>query len=1279
MEKDGQYAVSDPDFFASSFYGEGGLRVLTYTDRPIYRPGDRVFFKSIFRNFANNRYATAGGGATFSVLDEAGKFVIENQPVQVGGVATGAGDFELPNHANVSLGTYSLLINRGGKSYSSEFQVEAYKKPKFIVRVKAPKSAFRKSETIPVHINARYYYGKPLSEATINVRVFRAPKYDFSPVGHFDFEAASAFLGQTGGATKRDLVLDKNAKLDGDGSFKLSIEPEKVDQDYTYTVLATVTAPDQTLTGRTSFAVHRSPFYIRVRQDNAVYNPDENAKIAIELVPYDRTLTKEARVKLLKGRDVTATLYKRSFYWISQESPREKVKRYDAQTDEKGRAEFSVALPSSGHFALILEADGPGGTTTDSTVTMWASGKQDSIAEPFKNLVLKPGKDIYRPGETAEVLVMSPAADGHIFLTLEGTDLFKQETIQLKGNTLKYKIKIEEGMSPNFVLAAGQFHDGSLYKSEIKIVAPPADKFLKVKVASNKPVYRPGEKVTLDLSTLDSNGKGRGAEVSVAVVDAALYQLASDRTPDMVRFFYHPRRNNILTSFSSSFRFFGYAEDKRLKLALGRRGEPALTAIKEEPESRKNFKDQAFWSARVNTNDAGKASVSFTLPDNLTEWKVTARAITKDTSIGETRTSFIARKDLMLEAGVPAYMLREREQSVVATVTNLTKQDQNVTVAASTENADVVGERTKSLALKAGAAGFVNFKVKAGKGDTARVKLKATSGKLYDTTIHTIPLKPFGLERVVSRTVRLKEGEDESTAELKLPGKHTDASFEVRLSPGTGMAIRQALEYLAGYPYGCVEQTMSRFMPLMGASRAGYVNPRLKAKLPDMVRVGLVTLAGFQRGDGGYGWFGADKSSDPMMTAYVYRGLATAKALGYDVKSRDLNRARNFLSSSLNNQNLPPFARAYILYSLSEGGKVAASMANKLYETADKQTEYGRVLTALVLIKQGGGQNIGRARDLTRSVIDKLDLADTADGAYFGDRAYRSSYGAWDRDLVETTAAALTAALRLDLDDEITERLATTLLINRRGRGWGNSRDTAWAVLALTEKLQKEREEEAPADLALGLNGGEFKTLTVQPGTIAKDELTVPFASTALKKGTNKLKLEKSNGLAFYATALLKFFDTSDSFDRESQGISIDRRFAKVTVRETDSGLEISHSPTPNFAQGDLVMVRIRITRDGKEDTYFMIEDHIPPGFSVLRRDDEYYGKDRLREFESRQIYDDRAVFFAAGPRKELTVRYFLRADLPGKYAVMPARASLMYYPEIRGSSRDDSVSIAPK
>ena len=103
------------------------------------------------------------------------------------------------------------------------------------------------------------------------------------------------------------------------------------------------------------------------------------------------------------------------------------------------------------------------------------------------------------------------------------------------------------------------------------------------------------------------------------------------------------------------------------------------------------------------------------------------------------------------------------------------------------------------------------------------------------------------------------------------------------------------------------------------------------------------------------------------------------------------------------------------------------------------------------------------------------------------------------------------------------------------------------------------------------------------------------------------------------------------------------------------------------------------IAQHRKAGDYIMIEDAIPPGFSVVKRDGEYYSARYAKEYSQRQIYDDKAVFFIKGPAESAVIRYFLRADIPGSYAALPASACLMYYPDVSGSGSNDVLSVSTK
>ena len=108
---------------------------------------------------------------------------------------------------------------------------------------------------------------------------------------------------------------------------------------------------------------------------------------------------------------------------------------------------------------------------------------------------------------------------------------------------------------------------------------------------------------------------------------------------------------------------------------------------------------------------------------------------------------------------------------------------------------------------------------------------------------------------------------------------------KITLSPTIGTALYGALDSLIGYPYGCVEQTMSRFLPAMVVGRSvealGVLRPDLKKKIPEIASRSFAKLEEMQHPDGGWGWWTYDQS-EPFMTAYVLDGLHEASAAGYD-------------------------------------------------------------------------------------------------------------------------------------------------------------------------------------------------------------------------------------------------------------------------------------------------------------------------------------------------------------------------------------------------------------
>lgn len=1265
VNHENQYAVSDPSFYSSSFFSEGGIKAYLYTERPVYRPGDDIYFKGIVRNFKKDSYFPTSGKATIDVFTINGESITTGIEVSLSKNGTFDGSFKAPEGEDVFLGIYNLVLNYEGKTYATEFSIDAYRKPSFLVKVKPEKQTYIKGEKVKFDISAAYYHGKPLSGVEVEYQIFRKAKFDFSPVGTLNWEGTDSYLTSKENAGRREFIKSDKGNLDRSGNLNIAFVPDNVSEDFVYSVVASVRDSDMTLSGAGSFSVNRSAIFLRVKKENQVFEPGADVNIITEAVAYDKSLSKEDFVREISNRKIKAILFKRKFQGISQEAERKKVDTISEKTNEEGKAQFKFKLGDKGHYVVRFEVTDSNGSETFTETMLWSSAKSDSIEIPLKDLSLTPSKDIYSIGDTAEILILSPVADANLLVTLEGNRILKYESIPMKGNSFKYSIKITPDLSPNFTLSAVLFANLQTFSGQIKVVAPPENKIVKVKVKTDQPVYKPGDKVNLQIATSDLKQKGIKTEVSIAVVDEAIYQIQDEKNPPLITYFYHPRRNDVNTIYSSAYRFFGYSESRRMDLAFGKKKNLPLSVLKEDDNrSRERFKDTAFWQATVNTDSEGIANVQFTLPDNLTSWRVTAVALTEDSKFGQTTHNFISKKPISLQANTPTYLLKGEKQTISTTVTNFTNEKEDVIVSLESKGAAIEGNNSKKINLKPQGSEVVSFSILPEESNAYNsVSLKfSVKGKNQDTVVQKIPLKVFGLKKNESASMRILAKENSTKAMLKIPNTAQEEKLTLRLHPGNIEALRASLPYLVDYPYGCVEQTMSRFVPVLAAQKAVGLSLKQREELPKMAEQGIKNLNSLLSSEGGFRWFDTNAPEDIMMSAYVYRALAIARKLNISVSDDLLNQSRSYLYKVL--ESTPdPFRKAYILFALSEGGEVEKSLVDSLASISGKQQLYGKALTGLVLYANG-------QKDQARNIFKKA-ISDS--GIDKGKMPQFESN--LEKDDVETISALLLLAVRLN-EADLAESLSEELLNRKVDIAWKNSRDTGMAVLALAEKLEAYTEKLTPVSLLIKVNGKEFKTITAKPTEILSGKTDWRFQINSIIKGENIIELIKEKGNSIFAVASLEYTDRSKNFTPYEKGIKIKRDYFIVKPEEKNGKSILTAKNSNLFKAGDLVMVSLEVERVGKEDTYFMIEDPLIPGFTFISKDSNYYQGEYSADYESRQIYDDRAVFFLRGPSQKSTIRYFLRADMTGAYNASPARASLMYYPEVMGSSASQKINV---
>jgi uncharacterized protein YfaS (alpha-2-macroglobulin family) len=455
-----------------------------------------------------------------------------------------------------------------------------------------------------------------------------------------------------------------------------------------------------------------------------------------------------------------------------------------------------------------------------------------------------------------------------------------------------------------------------------------------------------------------------------------------------------------------------------------------------------------------------------------------------------------------------------------------------------------------------------------------------------------------------------------------------------------------------------------------------------------MVSKGLARLYAMQGENGGWGWwYGSD---DPFMTAYVMYGLTIARRTGYFVLDDRYDAGAKALRKMIDAERTEKdkqrswTTQSYLLYvaTVVEGANQQPALLERIRALAriDSLNSYSVALLSLAAGNQGD-------KTLAGTLAGTLESRATTDAT----GAYWQSTGRqffWQNDIVETTSFAVKALLAARGKTDLVERGARWLLSRKGETGWHNTRQTAMVIYSLTDYLKNTQELNPDYDVIVRVNGEEAYRTHITRNDLFKEEKNVPVPGAALKSGTNAVTIEKSGRGQLHAAARLVYQVTGPDIKPASAGFKVSREYYLLTKTRKGDVYVYNKSPfTGTVRTGDELLVKVRIVPDIGYD-YVMMEDPIPAGCEVVTETDGYtipdepaYGeKNRWGDYwwyDSREIRDEKVAFFAHYVSPEThQFTYILRAQIPGRYSVMPSIGSLMYYPEVRGNGAPLTIRI---
>lgn len=1278
-------------------YGDSKTRVSAYpagksaayfkayisTDRPVYRPEQKVQFKGVLR-MEENKQLTAVQNEDVSVLikDTKGNEIYkETLKSNLYGSVSG----ELTLGEEPALGDYPITMTVKGQTQYGTFKVEEYRKPEYEIIMSSPKSTFAQNEKLHYDIEAKYYFGAPVTDAPFKYTITRSPYYPYYSYYRYWWIEDEPYYGYGYGGYGQT-VSSGEGKTDAQGKAAVVFVPEKYEYDATYTMYVQMTdSSRKEVSSSRSVKVTRARFFMSMTANKYYYTLNEDAIIKIHAQDYDGN-----PVKTNASVDISHVMYDVKKGTVNTPLTTEKV-----STDENGNGILHFTPRKEGSYSLTAKALDENKKEVTASAYFVASDSERISWVQASQMDIIPDKPFYEPGDEAKFVVQCPVKDAYALLTVEGDKIYEKRLLHFDVPALLVPVKITQEHTPNIFVSVTFIYGKTYYAKTKEVMVPATDKFLTVQLKSDKDKYEPRETAKYVIKTQNSKGGPESAEVMLALADESVFAIAEDKNPPIQKFFYGKRSNMIYTY--NSIGGYSYYPGEALMdgdIAGAPMMEEAMPMTKSEKKlddakagegdyaptvTRMYFPDTAYFNPFIITDEKGEATVNVILPDSLTTWRANAIAATLETKVGDAQNKIIVSKKLLVRLELPRFANEKDVFTASAVVHNYLDTQKEVLVELKADSAKILSQNKMKIKINASGEKRVDWKVEPAAigGGRAKFTVSALSDEASDAMELPLPVLPHGTESYAAESGDTKT---KSGVSLVLPetSNPQTASLRITLSPSIASAIFTALDYLTGYPYGCVEQTMSRFLPDVIVAQAlkklGMKNEKIEKELPEWVSKGLGRLYNFHHSDGGWGWWENDESH-PYMTAYVIFGLTQAKNAGFKIdESMILSGVAWLKERYVKEKELS--TQTYMLYALSVAGQTNKEWLNEMYGVRKKLNAYSQALLAMVLFDAG-------EKEKAKNVLSMLEKSASQSATIASWKAQSFAHG-WTDNEVESTAYVLKAFLTVDPENPMLQKIIRFLSFSRRGDYWVSTKDTAAAIFAITQYLQYSDELNPNFKAKVTLNGKLIKEVSFTKDDVDKEGKEIKISGGEIASGKNEIKFEKEGDGRLYYAAYLKFYSKEENVKSSNSGFKVSRTYQLISE---EGGKPVNKWTT--LKSGDRILVTLTLTADS-QGQYVLIEDPKPAGCEIIDTDKEpegIYEKRKVAQpyyygywnywFSHKEVRDEKIAYFATNFYSGTqTIMYVMRAETPGTFHTMPTRVSLMYAPEVGGAGSENIVVI---
>jgi len=1083
---------------------------------------------------------------------------------------------------------------------------------------------------------------------------------------------------------------------DGTGGFGITLPDAEFPSAREVWVASEVTDANlQTLTTTSTLTVHPSSVYVGVsRVDRLIRAGDAVGMRLVAITPDGDPLPQDVAV--------TATLVREVHHAVKTRTPSGGTSVHNDAVEvtvSEHSLDITAAASAGGGLPITLTPQDTGkhllkvrGTDAEgrafaTVVTLHVYGTKEYpwAYEDGMRVKLVAEKKSYLPGETARVLVLSPI-EGTALVTVEREKVLRSFSVPLRAENPVIEIPLEDGDAPNAYVSvliikgaqdsAREHREPQLRLGYCELTVHNVRDRLAVELGTAGPDsgpgaagFRPGEEITVTGTvTLAGNRPAAGAEITLYAEDEGTLAVAGYETPNPLEHFYDPRLLDVRagTSFHSfipenpenrSFHNKGF-------VVGGGDGQAELISF-----MRKNFDPCATWAPSLIADADGRFSHTFTLPDTLTRYRLIAVVHHGAAKFGHTESSIVVNKPLMIEPKTPRHAHQGDTLDIQTLVQNASEFSGTWEITYQPHagsGAPVCASRTlvATVTLEPGQSELLRFPTTVETTGEAVMHWAAVPVSLNGRTpgpalirSHSDAVEarfavtyPMPLLRQ-NKFVRFEPGagRHDLLGQLDRRLLEGDGFLEFELSRSPLAEAGESIDYLLGYPHGCLEQTTSALIPWLAIDSLRHIAPKLASNTPDQTRAviqaGADRLLSMQRPDGSFSYWPQENQTVDWATSYGALGLILASQRGAAVPESSVRRLCAYLNSALRGLSdvteawqLQSHARA--LWVLSLAGQPQHAYHHLLIDRMSELDLETRSLLALA-IADSGAEN---AAELAKSVLTtKVPLA-----------AGNASWMRWTaREPLRLLALASIAP-----DSAETAAALDRLLKDRSPYGhWRTTWVNGWAMLAMAKMAETEAASSAPLLVSLHSSLGE-ETIELRPNSAPEPRSFLLNPDLALSVKSEHTAYARLRVAAKPAILPVEPVSTN--------GMSIERTYEKVFANGTTEPLD---QPAP----GDLVRVTLRVTLPNDDARYLVVEDPLPAIFEAINSDFETQRSAQgIRTSENdwsishSELRDDRAVFYfnRTYHHRTFTINYLARCTLAGSAIAPPAKVEAMYDPE---------------